>query len=96
MRMKSMERVSIYVLLLTLLAGCAAAWGGSYNIKEKSETGITIQYDTALNSSPMMQKMARTHCEKFNKATEVVSAKMPGLLLGIIEEKYACIEKSAK
>ena len=38
--------------------------------------------------------MAITHCNNFDKTAEVINAKMPGLLLGIIEEKYACVEKS--
>ena len=94
MKSKSIKKVLIYASLFPLIAGCVAVWGGSYNIKEENEAGITIQYDTALNSSAMMQRMAKTHCEKFNKKAEVVNAKMPGLMLGIIEEKYACVENS--
>ena len=64
------------------------------SLKEQSKEGITIQYETALTSSAMIQKMAITHCNNFDKTAEVINAKMPGLLLGIIEEKYACVEKS--
>ena len=73
--------------------GCVAVWGDSYKVKEKNENEIIFQYDSGINSSGMMQKMASEHCQRFGKEAEIVDAGMPGILLGIIEEKYACIEK---
>ena len=90
------KRIFLYISILSILTGCAAVWGGSYKIKEENEFGVTFQYDSALNSSAMMQKMAMKHCEKSNKKAEIQSARMPGLLLGIIEEKYSCVEKTTE
>jgi hypothetical protein len=86
------KKLVVCFSMVATIAGCVAVWGSSYKIIEKNDSGITFQYDTALNSSAMMQKMASIHCEKFDKKAEVLDAKMPGLLLGIIEEKYACVE----
>lgn len=86
------KKLVVCFLMAATLTGCVAVWGSSYKIKEENESGITFQYDTALNSSAMMQKMASMHCEKYGKKADVIDAKMPGLLLGIIEEKYACVE----
>lgn len=86
-------RIITTMLLLGGLTGCAALWGGSYFVPEKNGKGIVIQYDTALTSSIMMQKIATKHCNNYNKKIEIIDSRMPGIMLGIIEEKYACIDK---
>jgi hypothetical protein len=90
-----MKRMSLCIMLLPILTGCVAAWGGAHKVKEQNESGITIQYDSALTSSAMIQKMAINHCDSLGKTAEIIDAKMPGLLLGIIEENYACVQKTS-
>ena len=82
-------------LLLTLspfaLVGCAVVWGGAHKIVSADDNGIKIQYDTSLTSSVRTAAIAREHCKKLGKVAEPISAEMPGLLIGIVEEKYDCI-----
>lgn len=84
----------ILILPVLLLSGCVAAWGGAHNIVHSDQNSITIQYDSMVTSSVRASILARQHCNKTGKVAEPVSAEMPGLLLGIIEEKYNCIDKS--
>jgi hypothetical protein len=75
-----------------VLSGCVAVWGQAHNVVSADESGITIQYDRSLTSTARTQVLAREHCKKFGKSAEPASAEMPGILLGIIEERYLCID----
>lgn len=82
-------------LLLSLasfvVTGCAAVWGAGHKVVSSDESGIKIQFDRSLSSSARMAALAREHCKKFGKVAEPMDGAMPGLLLGIIEETYACV-----
>lgn len=91
-----MQSLKISVAVLgTLLSGCVAVWGGSYKITSADESGMTVQYDKALASSAKMAALARAHCKQFGKIAEPDDARMPGALLGIIEERYSCVKSSS-
>jgi len=79
------------ILPIFLFCGCVAIWGGAHNVVHSDESSITIQYDNMATSSVRAGILARQHCNKYGKEAEPVSAEMPGLLIGIIEEKYICI-----
>lgn len=88
-----MKSIIIALALALTCSGCVAVWGQSYKITVQDSNNITIRYDTALTSSPSIQKIAKTHCNQFNKSIEILYSKMPGFLLGIIEESYSCVTK---
>lgn len=73
------------------LTGCVTVWGEAHKVISEDANGIKIQYDSGLTSSARTSAIARNHCKKFGKVAEPMSAEMPGLLLGIIEETYACV-----
>ena len=85
-------RFALFLLVSALcLTGCVAIWGEAHKVVSEDASGIKIQYDRGLTSSARTTAIARNHCKKFGKVAESVSAEMPGLLLGIIEEEYACV-----
>ncbi|MES3022479.1 MAG: hypothetical protein V4857_12945 [Pseudomonadota bacterium] len=90
-------RSTLFILASALyVSGCVTVWGEAHKVKSEDENGIKIQYDSSLTSSARTSAMARNHCKKFGKTAEPMSAKMPGLLLGIIEETYACVTPESK
>jgi hypothetical protein len=87
-----MRTLSIVILSSIVLSGCAAGWGAAHDVKFADENKFVIQYDRALTSSVRTQALAAEHCAKYNRVPKAVDAKMPGILLGIIEETYDCVE----
>ncbi|WP_152548732.1 hypothetical protein [Kozakia baliensis] len=49
------------------LSGCAAVWGGSYNIESQNSKKVVIDYDAGLTNSVRLQSVADNICEKYNK-----------------------------
>jgi hypothetical protein len=88
-----MKKIMVVTSLTLVLQGCVAVWGQAHNVTQADETGFTVQYDKALTSTARTSKLAKEHCEKYGLVAEPVDAKMPGLLLGIIEERYNCVKK---
>lgn len=86
---------SLLLFAPVLLTGCVAVWGEAHKVVSADSNGIKIQYDTALTSSARTAMLARVHCKKFGKTSEPVEAEMPGLLIGIMEESYECIENAS-
>jgi len=80
---------------MSFLSGCAAVWGGAHSVVEQNPNGIAIQYDPAFTSTIRAQVLAKEHCKQFGKIPEPLSAEMPGILLGIVEERYACVSPQA-
>ena len=86
-------RLIAFLALCTLsLSGCVAAWGGAHKVKFADENTFVVQYDTALTSSVRTEALANKHCEQYGRVAKPVDAKMPGILLGIVEETYDCVE----
>jgi len=87
--------VSVFIFVAVLpLSGCVAIWGAAHKVVSADENSINIQYDKTLTSSARASALAREHCKKFGKLSEPIEAKMPGILFGIIEESYACIQNA--
>jgi len=84
-------KISVFLVAGLALTGCVAAWGDSKEIKRADEAGLVIQYDSALFSSAGAAKIAGDHCAGYGKQAEIQDVQMPGLLVGIIQETYACI-----
>ena len=84
------KTIIVNTLIVAFLSGCAAVWGGAHSVKRADENYFVVQYDKALTSSVRTKKLAREHCGKYGKKAVEDDAKMPGLLLGIIEETYKC------
>jgi len=82
--------VIINALVVALVSACAAAWGGAHDIKRADENHFIIQYDPLLTSSVRTRKLAEEHCDKYGKKAVGVDARMPGILVGIIEESFKC------
>lgn len=80
------------ILSSIVLSGCAAGWGAAHKVKFADENTFVVRYDTALASSVRTQALASEHCAKYNRVPKAADAKMPGILLGIIEETYDCVE----
>jgi hypothetical protein len=87
-----MKRLS-FLFLFVFLTGCAATWGGSYNIVEKDKSSITIRYDTALVSANWVKKKANKHCGKYDKTAKLETSKMPGVMVGILEDRFLCVKE---
>ena len=79
------------LLALLTLSGCVAVWGAAHKVVSADSNGIKIQYDPFSTSSVRATVLARDHCKTYGKVAEPVSAEMPGMLLGIIEETYRCV-----
>lgn len=79
-------------LCVASLSGCVAAWGSAHKVKFADENTFVVQYDTALTSSVRTQALATEHCAKYGRIPKAVDAKMPGVLFGIVEETYDCVE----
>lgn len=75
-----------------MFSGCVAVWGQAHNVVSANDKEFKIQYDKGLTSSARAAALAREHCNKFSKSAEPVGAEMPGILFGIIEETYACVD----
>jgi hypothetical protein len=54
-------------LSLTVLGGCALAWGQPYKVEFASSSSITINFDPSLTSIGEVQHVAQAHCDKFGK-----------------------------
>lgn len=87
-----MKKPLFMLLVATFLTGCVAVWGQAHKVTKADETGFTVQYDKALTSTARTSRLAKEHCAKHGLVAESVDAKMPGMLLGIIEESYACVK----
>ena len=74
------------------LSGCVAVWGSAHKVKFADENTFVVQYDTSLTSSVRTQALATEHCAKYGRIPKAVDAKMPGVLFGIVEETYDCVE----
>lgn len=70
------------------VAGCAAVWGGSYNVVTKTPSSIVIEYDHALVMVSTLQKAAQEHCEGHGK-NAVLSSSVRSAP-GIIMQTYLC------
>lgn len=81
----------LVVAAMIPLSGCVAVWGAAHKVVSADENGIKIQYDPFSTSSVRATVLAKEHCKKFSKIAEPVNSEMPGVLLGIIEETYACV-----
>lgn len=91
--MRVSERMMAVFSCMTL-TGCVAVWGEAHKVVLADPNGIKIQYDPTLTSGLRAQVLARKHCKEFGKVSEPVSAEMPGILLGIVEETYRCVPQA--
>ena len=83
---------TLLVIIAVSLSGCVAAWGAAHKVKFADENTFVVQYDTALTSAVRTQSLATKHCAQYGRVAKAVDSKMPGVLLGIIEETYDCVE----
>jgi hypothetical protein len=90
------KRINFYCLaaLVFSLPGCVAAWGDSKKVTRADESAFIIQYDNALYSSAGAKMMADQHCAKYARSAQIQDVGMPGMLVGIIQETYACVPGS--
>ena len=87
-----MRLTSVVLSCSFALSGCVAAWGAAHNVMFADENTFVVQYDTGLTSSVRTQALASEHCAQYNRTAKAVDAKMPGVLFGIVEETYDCVD----
>ena len=86
--------MAFFIVVFLTLVGCAAVWGAAHKVVRADENSISIQYDPMFTSTVRATVLAKEHCKKYGKIAEPVKSEMPGVLLGIIEETYECMEPS--
>jgi hypothetical protein len=90
------EGASMHRLIILLAAlgcsGCAAAWGGSYNVAFANSNAVSIEYDPAIVNVPALLRAAQAECERFGRDA-VLDGSSRGNL-GIIVNTYRCEPKA--
>lgn len=92
MALKTASAITFAALVTVSISGCVALWGKSYNEAKSDANGISLQYDHSLSSTSEMTAIANQHCQKYGKTAKLDSSKMPGVMVGIIEESYSCVK----
>src|ERR1700733_7458807 len=82
----------LVVGLSLALAGCAVAWGSSYNVESESPQAVTISYDPALTTSRDIVAVANQSCAHYQKVAIAKSQTLSVLAIAQIE--FACADAS--
>lgn len=81
------------LLCATILSGCVAVWGKSYNVALANSRSVVIEYDPAVVNLPAMLSEAQANCDKFRKdaVLHTVTSGNPGIKVNT----YRCETRTA-
>lgn len=85
--MKKLAIASV-VALSSLMMGCVAVWGGSYNIDFADKDVVQVNYDSSVVNYPHMLAQVASHCAAYGKGYENDSTITNGW--GITMAIYRC------
>ena len=86
-------KIPSLILSIILLSGCAAVWGGSYNIAVSNSRSVVIEYDRVIANMPAILNAAQAECDKYGK--DAVLDAVSGGNLGIRVNTYRCETRTA-
>ncbi len=79
--------------LITMLPGCIAVWGASYNIALSNSRSVVVEYDQAVINLSAMLQAVQSECNKYGKDA-VLDGTSQGNL-GILVNTYRCETRKA-
>jgi len=91
----NIKNVAVFFVVAVGSSGCVAVWGSAHQITRADSDQFVVRYDPSLTSSVRTQALATAHCKEFGKVAVPKDSGMPGVLLGIIEETFACVPKES-
>lgn len=85
-----MKKLAIFsaVAISSLMTGCVAVWGGSYNIDFADKDVVQVNYDSSVVNYPHMLAQVASHCAAYGKGYENDSTITNGW--GITMAIYRC------
>jgi hypothetical protein len=85
--------IAVFVVV-ALLAGCAGGpvgLGGTYKVLFKTDSAITIQYDSVTESQKDVVKVASEHCGQYDKSARISNMHADTFTFGLIKTiSFSC------